>query len=293
MNQFCMMKEIKREFSVSKTLQQNGVAKRKNRTLIEAAKTMLTDSLLPTTFSAKALSTACYVQNRVLVTKPHNKTPYELLYGRPPSISFMRPFGCLVTILNTLDPLGKFDEKADEGFFVGYSINSKAFRVFNTRTRKVEENLHITFLENKPNVAGSGPDWLFDIDLLTNSMNYEPVTAGNQTNKNAVADASGKKTTQELANEGERNGQEKEERASNKEDDQNVHDFKTALNNLLVQQKEGYANSTKRDSTVSPSVSAAGQSFTNADDLSTDPLMPDLEDTGIFSGAYNDKDVGA
>ncbi|GJS75801.1 ribonuclease H-like domain-containing protein [Tanacetum coccineum] len=134
------------------------IAERKNRTLIEAARTMLADSLLPTTFWAEAVNTACYVQNRVLVTKPHNKTPYELLHGRPPSISFMRPFGCPVTILNTLDPLGKFDGKADEGFLVGYSINSKAFRVFNTRTRKVEENLHITFLENRPNVAGSGPD---------------------------------------------------------------------------------------------------------------------------------------
>ncbi|GKD07889.1 hypothetical protein Tco_1187574, partial [Tanacetum coccineum] len=92
---------------------------------------------------------------------------------------------CLVTILNTLDPLGKFDGKADEGFLVGYSINSKDFRVFNTRTRKVEENLHINFLENKPNVAGSGPEWLFDIDSLTKSMNYEPVTVGNQTNSDA------------------------------------------------------------------------------------------------------------
>ncbi|GJZ48046.1 hypothetical protein Tco_0601878 [Tanacetum coccineum] len=97
----------------------------------------------------------------------------------------MRPFGCPVTILNTLDPLGKFDGKAEEGFLVGYSVNSKAFRVFNTETRKVEENLHVNFLENKPNVAGQGPNWLFDIDSLTNSMNYQPVTAGNQTNKNA------------------------------------------------------------------------------------------------------------
>ncbi|GJY26726.1 ribonuclease H-like domain-containing protein, partial [Tanacetum coccineum] len=161
---------------------------RKNRTLIEAARTMLADSLLPTTFWAEAVNTACYVQNRVLVNKPHNKTPYELLLGRPPSISFMRPFGCLVTILNTLDPLGKFDGKADEGFLVGYSINSKAFRVFNTRTRKVEENLHINFLENKPNVAGSGPEWLFDINSLTKSMNYEPITAGNQTNVDAGID---------------------------------------------------------------------------------------------------------
>ncbi|GKE30006.1 ribonuclease H-like domain-containing protein, partial [Tanacetum coccineum] len=120
--------------------------------------------------------------SRVLVTKPHNKTPYELLLGRPPSISFMRPFGCPMTILNTLDPLGKFDGKAVEGFLVGYSINSKAFKVFNSRNRKVEENMHINFLENKPNIAGSGPEWLFDINSLTKSMNYEPVTAGNQTN---------------------------------------------------------------------------------------------------------------
>ncbi|GKC54356.1 putative ribonuclease H-like domain-containing protein [Tanacetum coccineum] len=184
-NQFCGMKGIKREFSVAITPQQNGVAKKKNRTLIEADRTMLADSLLPTTFWAKAVNTACYVQNRVLVTKPHNKTPYELLLGRPPSISFMRPFGCPVTILNTLDPQGKFDGMADEGFLVGYSINSKAFRVFNSRTRKVEENLHINFLENKPNVAGSGPEWLFDIDSLVKSMNYKLVTAGNQTNGDA------------------------------------------------------------------------------------------------------------
>ncbi|GJZ25419.1 hypothetical protein Tco_0569672 [Tanacetum coccineum] len=88
----------------------------------------------------------------------------------------MRPFGCSFNILNTLDHLGKFEGKAGEGFLVGYSVNSKAFRVFNTRTKKVEENLHIKFLKNKPNVAGSGPEWLFDIDSLTKSMNYEPIT---------------------------------------------------------------------------------------------------------------------
>ncbi|GKE07899.1 retrovirus-related pol polyprotein from transposon TNT 1-94 [Tanacetum coccineum] len=166
------------------TPQQNRVAERKNRTLIEAARTMLADSLLPIVFWAETGNTACYVLNRVLVIKSHNKTPYELIIVRLPSISFMRPFGCPVTILNTLDPLGKFDGKVEEGFLVGYSVNSKAFRVFNSQTRKVEENMHVNFLENKPNVAGQGPNWLFDIDSLTNSMNYQPVTAGNQTNKN-------------------------------------------------------------------------------------------------------------
>ncbi|GKC61035.1 putative ribonuclease H-like domain-containing protein [Tanacetum coccineum] len=180
MNQFCEMKGIKREFSVARTPQQNGVAERKNRTLIEAARTMLADSKLPTTFWAEAVNTACYVQNRVLVIKPHNKTPYELFLGRKPALSFMRPFGCPVTILNTLDHLGKFDGKADEGFFVGYSTNSKAYRVFNSRTRIVEENLHVKFSEETPNIAGNGPNWLFDIDALTISMNYKLVVVTNE-----------------------------------------------------------------------------------------------------------------
>nr|GFA70735.1 ribonuclease H-like domain-containing protein [Tanacetum cinerariifolium] len=89
---------------------------------------MLADSFLPTTFWAEAVNTACYVLNRVLVTKPQNKTPYELLTGKQPIISYLRPFGCHVTILNTIDQLGKFDGKSDSGFLVGYSLNSKAFR---------------------------------------------------------------------------------------------------------------------------------------------------------------------
>ncbi|GKA56232.1 putative ribonuclease H-like domain-containing protein [Tanacetum coccineum] len=183
MDDFCREKGIKREYSVARTPQQNGVAERRNRTLIEAARTMLADSKLPTTFWAEAVSTACYVQNRVLVVKPHNKTPYELFRGFKPALSFMRPFGCHVTILNTLDSLGKFDGKSDEGFFVGYSLSSKAFRVYNTRTKRVEENLHIGFLENKPMM--NGPKWLFDIDSLTQSINYVPVIAGTVSNDSA------------------------------------------------------------------------------------------------------------
>ncbi|GKF97222.1 retrovirus-related pol polyprotein from transposon TNT 1-94 [Tanacetum coccineum] len=101
----------------------------------------------------------------------------------------MKPFWCPVTILNTLDHLGKFDGMVDEGFFVGYSTNSKAFRVFNSRTRIVEENMHVKFSEDTPNIAGSGPKWLFDIDALTKSMNYEPVVTGNQSNGSAGKEA--------------------------------------------------------------------------------------------------------
>ncbi|GJY89786.1 putative ribonuclease H-like domain-containing protein [Tanacetum coccineum] len=133
MSEFCEKKGIKREFSVARTPRQNGVAERRNRTLIEAAKTM------------------------VLVVRPHNKTPYELFRG-------------------------KFDGKSDEGFFVGYSLNSKAFRVYNIKTRKVEENLHIRFLEDKPIIVGDRPKWLFDIDVLTKSINYVPVVAGTNSN---------------------------------------------------------------------------------------------------------------
>nr|GEU48023.1 hypothetical protein [Tanacetum cinerariifolium] len=154
LNQFCDLKGIKREFSIPKTPQQNGIVERKNRTFIKNARTMLADLLLPIPFWAEAVNNTCYVQNRVLVTKPHNKTLYELLHGRTPSIGFMRPFGCLVTILNTLNPLGKFKGKFDEGFLVGYSVNSKSFRVFNSRTSIVQETLHVNFLENKPNITG-------------------------------------------------------------------------------------------------------------------------------------------
>ncbi|GKC23718.1 putative ribonuclease H-like domain-containing protein [Tanacetum coccineum] len=160
MSEFCKEKGVKKEFSATRTPQQNSVAERRNRTLIEAARTMLADSKLPTTFWSEAVNTACYVQNRVLVVKPYNKTTYELFRGRTHALSFMRPFGRHNTIINTLDYLGKFDGKSNEGFFVGYSMNS------------------------------DGPKWLFDIDVLTKSMNYVPVVAGTNSNDLVGTEAS-------------------------------------------------------------------------------------------------------
>ncbi|GJT90959.1 ribonuclease H-like domain-containing protein [Tanacetum coccineum] len=279
MNQFCGIKLIKREFSNVRTPQQNGVAERKNRTLIDAVRTMLADSLLPIPFWAEAVNTACYVQNRVLVTKPHNKTPYELLIGRTPIISFMRPFGYLVTILNTLDHLGKFDGKADEGFLVGYSINSKAFRVFNSRTRKVEENLHVKFLENKPNVVGNGSEWLFDIDTLTNTMNYQPVSAGNRTNGNA-AESSPKDDARK------NNGV----KDPSKEGDMNGPGEATSI------------ISTNSINTARPTVNTASLTVNTTSPITNTVSHSDalevlskinLEDIGIFDDAYDDKDEGA
>ncbi|GJR48989.1 putative ribonuclease H-like domain-containing protein [Tanacetum coccineum] len=330
MNEFCRLKGIKREFSVARTPQQNGVAKRKNRTLIEAARTMLVDSLLPTVFWAKAVNTACYVLNRVLVTKPHNKTPYELIIGRPPSVSFMRPFGCSVTILNTLDHLGKFNGKAEEGFLVGYFVNSKAFKVFNSQTRKVKENLHVNFLENKPNVVGQGPNWIFDIDSLTNSMNYQPVTVGNQTNKNAgpqeangdtdetykndtADDAAGETPVQKPASENQqtlKNVLDKmmdQEKEAKEQSDTVRKEFKSLCNRQNLSGKTTRASSTNSFNTVSTPVNVVGAPRTSNDagpsfiplggSFPDDPLMPDLEDTaevqntGVFGSACDDDDL--
>nr|GEW28019.1 putative ribonuclease H-like domain-containing protein [Tanacetum cinerariifolium] len=165
----------------ARTPQQNRVAERKNRTLIEAARSMLVDSLLLTIFWTEVVATACYVLNRVLVTKPHEKTPYELLTGDKPSISYLKPFGYHVTILNTSDPLGKFDKKTDEGYIVGYFISSKAYRIYDLVSRKIEATMNLKFLENKPFVAGTGQAWMFDIDYLTNSLKYSRVSSTNLT----------------------------------------------------------------------------------------------------------------
>nr|GEW94007.1 ribonuclease H-like domain-containing protein [Tanacetum cinerariifolium] len=118
-----LVKGIKRDFSVARIPQQNRIVERKNRTLIEGARTRLADSLLLIPFCAEVVNTACYVQNMVLVTKPHNKTPYELLHGRTPSIRFMRPFGCPVTILNTLDPLGNLMGRLMRDFWLDTLTN--------------------------------------------------------------------------------------------------------------------------------------------------------------------------
>nr|GFB42492.1 retrovirus-related Pol polyprotein from transposon TNT 1-94 [Tanacetum cinerariifolium] len=309
----------------ARTPQQNRVAERKNKTLIEAARTMLADLPLPIPFWAEAVNTSCYVQNRVLVTKPHNKTPYELLLGRVPVISFMRPFGCPVTILNTLDHLGKFDGKADEGFFVGYSISRKAFRVYNSRTKKnrvlvtkphnktpyelllgrvpvisfmrpfgcpdtilntldhlgkfdgkadegflvgysisrkafrvynsrtkkVEENLHVNILENKPNVARSGPEWLFDTDSLTNSMNYQP-----------------------------------------KVSDQDYILLAMLNTNSDVPSSNEEVESSPKDNAEKKSLKSQ-HVLNHSAALDDFPKMPNLEDTRIFDDAYDNRDEGA
>nr|GEU43204.1 hypothetical protein [Tanacetum cinerariifolium] len=248
MNQFCKIKGIMRQFSVARTPQQNGVVERRNMTLIEATRTMLADSKLLTTFWAEAVNTACYVQNIVLVVKPHNKTPYELFH----------------------DHLGKFDGKADEGFFVGYCLNSKAFRVFNSRTRIMEEKLHIRFSDNTPNIVGSGLDWLFDIDALTRTMNYEPIIVGTQSN--GFADPKSSHDDGFIPS---------------SDDGKKVDEDPSKGSECNDQEKENNVNITNNVNTVSTTVNAPGANKDN--ELLFDPNMPALEDVGIFNFSNKDE----
>ncbi|GJS31384.1 putative ribonuclease H-like domain-containing protein [Tanacetum coccineum] len=233
MNQFCEMKGSKREFSVARTPQQNGVSKRRNKTLIKATRTMLVDFKLPTTFWAEAVNTAYYVLNRVLVIKPHNKTPYELIHGRTPLMDFMKPFGCLVTILNTKDHLGKFNGKADEGFFVGYYVVSKAMRVFNKRTRIVEETLNIRFLKNALNEIKLMV--LQELEIVLLHVKLKRRQNLNKMNESGASDKG----------------------------DEDEQDTRSEFERLLQQEKQ--TNSTNSFNTVGTPVSTAGPSFTNDD----------------------------
>nr|GEW64230.1 hypothetical protein [Tanacetum cinerariifolium] len=251
--EFCGLKWNKREYSNARTLQQNGVAERKYRTLIKAARTM------------------------VLVTKAQKKTPYELLTGRQPIISYLRPFGCHVTILNTIDQLGKFDGKSDLGFLVGYSLNSKDFRVYNLKAKRVEENLHVNFLENKPNVAGKGHAWMFDLDYLTNSMNYEPVSLENQANKFAGPKEAHNSAGTEANDDQEQIFQEELEKLKRREKEAND----VARKEPTHENQDANTNSTNLLNAISSPISTAGPSSALNDgepSYPDDPSMPHLED---------------
>ncbi|GJY54237.1 retrovirus-related pol polyprotein from transposon TNT 1-94 [Tanacetum coccineum] len=145
---FCDEKGISQNFSSPYTPKQNGVAERKNKTLIEAARTMLNGSVLSKHFWTNAVRIACYTQNRSIIVKRHDKTSHEIFRERIPDISYFHMFRCPMFIHNHKDHLGKFDAKADDGYFIGYSSVSKAFKVYNTRRQQIEDTYHVTFDES-------------------------------------------------------------------------------------------------------------------------------------------------
>ncbi|GJW56860.1 putative ribonuclease H-like domain-containing protein [Tanacetum coccineum] len=230
----------------------------------------------------------------VVCDKPQKKTPYELFRG------------------NTLDYLGKFDGKSYEGFFVGYSINSKAFRVYNIRSRKVEENLHIRFLEDKPIIAGDGQKWLIDIDVLTKSMNYVTVVAG--TNSNDFADGSLFDSSSKNASNEEpqhsSDDEKKDDEGVNKEsriDDQerpenctqDVNTARPSINTASTNVNTGSLNI----NTISPTVTTAPLEATHVDffgdeteidmsNITTTYLVPSTPNTRIHKDHLLDNVIG-
>ncbi|XP_056861959.1 uncharacterized protein LOC130509786 [Raphanus sativus] len=147
-DKFCHSQGIRHQYAAPRTPQQKGVVERKNRTLQEMARAMLCGNSVPSGFWAEAISTACYVINRVYVKPKTKTTPYEIFKGKTPNLSHLHVFGCLCYILNDKEHLGKFEARSDIGMFLGYSVNSSAYRVFNQRTKFIGDNVNVVFDDN-------------------------------------------------------------------------------------------------------------------------------------------------
>nr|GEV14622.1 retrotransposon protein, putative, Ty3-gypsy subclass [Tanacetum cinerariifolium] len=179
------------------------------------------------------------------------------LLKRTPNIGFMRPFGCPVTILNTLDPLGKFDRKADEGFLVGYSVTSKAFRVFNNRTKIVQETLHINFLEDQPNVAGR--------NLPTHNAGIqENLDAGSNTDADAAFDVKDNETEVYVSLSSSDKPKKHDEKVKKEAKGKSLVDLSTGSRDLSDEFEEFSVNSTNRVNATSAPVTTVGPNPTNS-----------------------------
>nr|GEW44520.1 ribonuclease H-like domain, reverse transcriptase, RNA-dependent DNA polymerase [Tanacetum cinerariifolium] len=316
LDEFYGMKEIKRKYSNARTPQQNKVAERKNMTLIEATRTMLADSLLPITFWAEAVNTACYVLNRALVTKLHNKTPYELLNGRSPRLDFMRPFSCPVTILNTLDPLGKFEGKADEGFLIGYSVTISVGNQTDKNASPQDTNGN-TGTQDNVDVRKEVSDQHYIMLLVWSSISFTYKSSNDKAEDDKPKDNIGSKTVVDPVNKEDQAYKDALDKLMSQENKASdvVHSFSKEFEQGCMDQRgAAKAGNTNSFNTVSNPVNAAstlgtfsvgGPSYPYTDAFIPDDTLlhvdqddaqiPDLEDTnelkstGIFTSAYDDE----
>ncbi|WVZ62805.1 hypothetical protein U9M48_012507 [Paspalum notatum var. saurae] len=173
--EYCDEVGIKHEFSATYTPQQNGVVERKNRTLITLARSMLDEYSTSEKFWAEAINTACYASNRLYPHRLLDKTPYELLNGRKPNISYFRVFGCKCYIYKKRQHLGKFQRRCDIGFLLGYSSKSKAYRVFNNATGMVEETYDVEFDESNGSQGAHVDVVDIDEEPLVEAMKNMPI----------------------------------------------------------------------------------------------------------------------
>ncbi|GJW30847.1 retrovirus-related pol polyprotein from transposon TNT 1-94 [Tanacetum coccineum] len=166
---------IEHQTSTPRTPEQNGVVERRNRTLVEAARTMLSASKLPLSFWAEAVATACYTQNRSIIISTHGKTAYHIINDRKPSIKHLHIFGCTCYITRDGENLDKMKEKGDPCVMVGYSTQSKGYRVYNKRTRLIVESIHIKFDEIKEMMSDHNSS---DLAPQRQEMSVENVSSG-------------------------------------------------------------------------------------------------------------------
>jgi hypothetical protein len=145
-NEFCLEHEIDQQLSVMRVPQQNGVVERKNHTLVEMARTMLDEHRTPRCFWADAISTTCYISNRIFLRSILHLTPFELRFGRKSSVSHFRPFGCKCFVLKC-DSLDKFESRSFDDILLGYTPHGRSYQIYNVETNTVVESCDVTFDE--------------------------------------------------------------------------------------------------------------------------------------------------
>ncbi|GJW72145.1 retrovirus-related pol polyprotein from transposon TNT 1-94 [Tanacetum coccineum] len=188
---------IRHETSTARTPEQNGVVERRNRTLVEAARTMLSAAKVPLFFWAEAIATSCFTQNRSLVIPRHEKTPYHIINARKPSVKFFHIFGSLCYIVRDGENLDKMKEKGDACIFVGYSTQSKAYRVFNKRTRMIVETIHVNF-DELPQMASDHVSSDPGPQCSTTVLEQDSLSPGPQSQENVPQVAETVTTSNEL-----------------------------------------------------------------------------------------------
>ncbi|GKD71117.1 integrase, catalytic region, zinc finger, CCHC-type containing protein, partial [Tanacetum coccineum] len=190
-------KGIEHQTSTARTPEQNGVIERQNRTLIEAARTMLSAAKVPLFFWVNAITTTCFNQNLSLVIPRHEKTPYHIINGRKPSVKFFHIFGSLCYIIEDGKNLDKMKEKGDACIFVGYSTQPKEYRVYNKRTKVIVKTTHVNFNE-LPHMASYqiSSDPVPQCPIM--ALQYDSLSPGPQSQENVPRAAETVTTSNEL-----------------------------------------------------------------------------------------------